>query len=339
MLSHRRKGSQNREPAVEGWTLLLLLSWGMLKTQTLCILLPATLVPSFHTSFFSPRDDRHTLGREVWKPDAHLRSSDPTQYQAAHWPFPVRAVGWWLMPTTSQPGQQPALWPAFMGTNTQNPHSLYCSLSLSSLLRCILLVEQTCQVDITCRNLASWLTQSSWIKFMKKNKNPIPFYTYSLSFTSMFFCFSVTALPHTYTPHAGLKSAKTECKWDASAYQLPSRHLWHLVARIWIWPASCCWGPCVYLCSISYIRRQFLLTPSGFAAVKVAILTASLLFSFFFYDFKSQRIPHMTEEERSFCELKRTCRCYFFLGLYCSIAYTLSLPQGIHMRSASGWRH
>lgn len=235
---------------------------------------------------------------------------------------------------------QPALWLAFMGTNTQSLHSLYCSPSLSSLLCSILLVEQTWQVDIICRNYASWLTQSSWIKFMKKNKNPIPFYTYSLSLTSMFFCFSVTVLPHTYTTHAGLKSAKTDCKCDASAYQLPSRHLWHLVARIWIWPASCCCGPCVYLCSISYIRRQFLLTPSGFAAVKVALLTASLLFSFFLYDFKSQRIPHMTEEERSFCELKRTFRCCFFLGLYCSITYTLSLPQSIHiMRSISGWRH
>lgn len=96
---------------------------------------------------------------------------------------------------------QPALWLAFMGTNTKNLHSLYCSPSLSSLLCSILLVEQTWQVDIICRNYASWLTQSSWIKFMKKNRNPIPFYTYSLSFTSMFFLFFSNCITtHIYSP-------------------------------------------------------------------------------------------------------------------------------------------
>jgi len=74
------------------------------------------------------------------------------------------------------------------------------------------------------------------------------------------------------------------------------------------WPGAAV----VSICSISYTGRQFLLTPNGFAAVKVTLLTASLLLSFFFYDFKSQRMPHMTEEEQSFHELKITFRCYFW---------------------------
>lgn len=58
-------------------------------------------------------------------------------------------------------------------------------------------------------------------------------------------------------------------------------------------PAGCCCG--LSLLGISCIRRLFLLTSNGFAAVKVTLLTMLLLFSFSFYD-----LPYAAEEEQSF---------------------------------------
>lgn len=62
----------------------------------------------------------------------------------------------------------------------------------------------------------------------------------------------------------------------------------------------------LYLLSISYNRTQFLLISKGFVAVKVTLLTMSLLFFIFLYE-----LPHMAEEEQSFCELKITFGYYF----------------------------
>lgn len=96
--------------AVEGWCLLLRLSWGMLKTPSLCILLLTIMILSFHTSFFSSRDDSHSMKRDV---DTLLSSSASTQSQAAHSDL-SQCRQWeagWCQPADSSGSSQCYGWP------------------------------------------------------------------------------------------------------------------------------------------------------------------------------------------------------------------------------------